>query len=93
MKQDEEDKDKANTARIIAWVDKHRVAACNLMNNVGKCVLRTTWLELPEDLAARELKSKNTQVVDKSIQKLGKIDSMTNMSNASCTLTRSKLLV
>ena len=79
MKQDEEDKDKANTARIMAWVEKHRVPACNLMNAVGKCILPTAWLELPEDLAARELKTKNTHVVDKSIQKLGKIDSMTNV--------------
>ena len=65
MKQDEEDKDKANTARIMAWVEKHRVPACNLMNAVGKCILPTAWLELPEDLAARELKTKNTHVVDK----------------------------
>ena len=35
----EEEKDKAQVQAIIAWVDKHRVKQCNLMNGVGKCVM------------------------------------------------------
>ena len=79
QRQQEEEKDKAQVAAIMAWVDKHRVKACNLMNSVGKNVMPTAWLDLPGDLAARELKAKNTAVVDKSIQQLGKIDAMTNV--------------
>jgi hypothetical protein len=67
QKQQEEEKDKTQVSAIMAWVDKHRVKQCNLMNSVGKCVMPTEWLELPADLAARELKAKNTAVVDKSI--------------------------
>ena len=79
QKQQEEEKDKAQVMAIMAWVDKHRVRTSNLMNSVGKHVMPTSWLELPGDLAARELKAKNTAVVDKSIQRLGKIDAMTNV--------------
>jgi hypothetical protein len=41
------EKDKAQVSAIMAWIDKHRVKQCNLMNSVGKCVMPTEWLELP----------------------------------------------
>ena len=79
QRQQEEEKDKAQVSAIMAWVEKHRVKHCNLMNTIGKCVMPTAWLELAGELAARELKAKNTAVVDKSIQRLGKIDAYTNV--------------
>jgi hypothetical protein len=85
MKQQEEEKDRAQVQAIMHWVEKHRVKVCNLMNSVGKCVMPTAWLDQPGDLAARELKAKNTAIVDKSISQLGKIDAMTNVECVSYT--------
>ena len=85
LKQQEEEKDRAQVQAIMHWVEKHRVKNCNLMNNVGKSVMPTAWLDQPGDLAARELKAKNTAIVDKSISQLGKIDAMTNVECVSYT--------
>lgn len=79
MKAQEEEKGKAQAMAIAAWADKHRVVECNLMNAFGKCVVPTSWLELAGDMAARELKPKNTAVVDASIRTMGKNDNMTNV--------------
>ena len=79
LKAQQEDRERAEVHKITTWARDHRVKECNLMNAVGKCVFPTSWLELPGDLAARELQSKNTSVVDKSILKMGKNDEMTNV--------------
>ena len=46
----EEEKDRAEAIRIGAWADKHKIKVCNLMNNVGKNVMPTAWLERAGDI-------------------------------------------
>ena len=79
MKAHDEEKRKAVSISITAWADKHRVASSNIVNSFGKHVFPTSWLQTAGAMAARELKDKNTKVVDESIRVLGKIDSMTNV--------------
>lgn len=79
LKMAEEEKRKAIAMSIASWADKHRVTTSNLVNGLGKHVFPTGWLATAGDMAARELKDKNTKVVDESIRVLGKIDSLTNV--------------
>ena len=75
----DEERRKAVAVSIAAWADRHRVTSSNIMNDFGKHVFPTSWLQTAGEMAAREVKEKNTKTVDDSIRVLGKIDSMTNV--------------
>ncbi len=75
----DEEKRKAVDVAIAAWADRHRVKSSNIVNDFGKHVFPTGWLQTAGVMAAREVKEKNTKTVDDSIRVLGKIDSMTNV--------------
>ena len=75
----DEEKRKAVAVGIAAWADRHRVKSSDIVNDFGKHVFPTSWLQTAGDMAAREVKDKNIKTVDDSIRVLGKIDSMTNV--------------